>query len=491
MKALFFKSAVAAAMACALVLCSCERDDKEDQNNGQKLEKVGKVADLGSPDFTGFASGTLAQFGNRYAEIGSRLDQLMTERTEVINIRRNGEDDGENSLKAYMGIGGIRSTAMNYTSVDGYGKPVTLSARIYWPYDRKTGKNIEPDNIVISCHATAFDNTGAPSLQSKSDFGNLAIDGNLVIEPDYIGFGETSSMIQTYLCQNLIARNCFDALLAGIEAADGNKIPKLKKGYGTYVTGYSQGGGNALALTRYIETKASESDKTKINLIRSFVGSGPYNPELTFQCWLKDGQMTMPSLLAMVLQGFQSGGKSQFENFDLRQYFSDRFLSSGLLEALANKTLDMMSVVNVLKDYMPDAVHSTDKSILAYYDLDAIMSETAKNPNSDCMVRLHQGLEEENQLADGWTPKHPITFFYTSGDDMVPPENTYAAIEKFGNTGLVKKVDCGINQHIVAQLIYSLYAVALDGYRSDDNIVEIKDGMIISIINELISNFNM
>lgn len=488
----FMILSLACAMAFSSMLCSCDATDEQLQ--GEEPVTIGYIEDV---DEVFETQVWVKNF------LGDKCDSGMTEiimaimdslklKVDSVNVARNGADDSQNSLFALTGYGGLRSAPINYQSVDGNGKDITLSGRVFWPYSKMTGLNYPVDNVIIYCHETMFDESSTPSLNENNDFGKLAIDGNLVFVPDYIGFGTTGNLNQTYLCQNLIARNCMDGLLAAISVAGTKNISTLNPGYGTYIMGYSQGGGNAMALHRYIETMATEEQRNIINLKRSFIGSGPYNPSLTFDCWLEEGEMTMPTLLAMVLNGFKAGGKAAFVNYDLKNYFSERFNASGVLEKLANKELGMIKVVGALKDVFSGESerYKTNKSILEYYSLDPIMSDSAKNPNSYCMSILRAALEEENQLRDGWTPQHPISLFYTSGDDMVPAQNTLTAYEKWKDTGMVTKFDCEINQHIIAQIVYMVYAVGCDCYKSDKALGAMP-GAFTKLMNDLMKNVNL
>ncbi len=480
-------------MAFAGVISSCESEgiDETPAPESGTVVKGGEVKETEEPTF-GFEGIPLTM---------DELSQYFKESAQGEPIAEYYEEP-ENSMDALINLWsnrGVRQKVINYTSVDGSGNPIEISAVLYWPYSKKGSKpNISPNDVVIYCHETMFSAAEAPSAQASNNFGNLAIDGNLVVIPDYIGFGVTSEKHQTYLCQNLIARNCLDAILAAISAAGGADpdVPALNKNYGTYILGYSQGGGNGFALARYIETKATDAQRKTINLKRSFLGSGPYNPTLTFDCWLQDGKMTLPTLLAMVLQGFQAGGKQQLVGYNLDTYFSDLFLETGILKKLADKSMTTMEVVGALQ--VPDSIIvSSESTFMSYYKLPPLMSEAAKNPQSDCRRRLAECLEEENLLNEGWTPQHHITLFYTSGDDIVPSANTDAAYDMFkdipgvgSDKNMVTKFDCGINQHILAQIIYMVYAVGLDCYKSDAKLAPLP-APVQNIVNTLIGSLNL
>lgn len=120
-----------------------------------------------------------------------------------------------------------------YTSVTTNGEPVMLSAMACMPDEDCDYIN----NVIIACHITLAKNGQCPSEYNNSGSAtsdvsllmNLAGSGtalhapqssqtnyNLVILPDYEGFGITRSHTQPYLCEELTARQVVDAVRYGI-----------------------------------------------------------------------------------------------------------------------------------------------------------------------------------------------------------------------------------------------------------------------------------
>lgn len=454
----------------AAAFLSCSNDSLEtDQVPETKLSvSVGSVSQIEDISLSLPSSLNLILKTNDIKSLSVLVDSLV-EILEERNIRLNGPDE----LHEGKGIGGIRTAPFVYKSVDGKGEGIFLSGRLYWPYNKQTGDNIKASNVVLYCHETMYDESATPSLVETNEFGNLAVEGNLVVIPDYIGFGVSGSVCQTYLCHNLIARNCLDAVLAAIRMADGEKVSELAAGYGSYAIGYSQGGGNAMAFQRYVETEATSQQRDTVNFKRSFVGSGPYSPSVTYNSWYTDKEMTMPVLLAMVIQGFKAGGKDGFENCNVKNFFSMKFKQAVDLGKLEKKQLGMLALNMSLRVAFSSDMHMTSKSTMPYFPLDVIFCDSVLNKDSYSMKLLESAMEEENLLAEGWTPQHPISLFYSSGDDVVPPANSVAAFEKFKETGLVRQYDCKIKSHLLSAIPYAVFTLGLEGYKSDDGLSEL------------------
>jgi hypothetical protein len=89
----------------------------------------------------------------------------------------------------------------------------------------------------------------------------------MVVSPDYQGLGVSEKRPQAYLGHTINAAQCIDGLKAAYSYMEQEKI-KMKEGYSTLISGYSQGGGQALACQRHIETICiqKERDLNKIGL---------------------------------------------------------------------------------------------------------------------------------------------------------------------------------------------------------------------------------
>ena len=173
------------------------------------------------------------------------LDLLEQSRIDLLSAAQDLSDRYSGGNGTYNRNVSYKIVTLNYLSIDGKGNPITLSGKLTLPM--VGGKYIPIEDILLHCHATNLDMTGKGV--SPNSFKGMAAYSFAVVDPDYIGFGVTYVKPQTYLCHKLIARQCVDMELAAIEYMKSLGI-ELKEGYGTYVMGYSQGGGNSAAVEK-------------------------------------------------------------------------------------------------------------------------------------------------------------------------------------------------------------------------------------------------
>lgn len=378
-------------------------------------------------------------------------------------IRELAEDDGNNGGESTSKGYELYQATCNYKSTDASGKEIPLSATLYYPRD-PNAKGAIPllQGVIVSMPATRHqsqnpDDNGGMSAMGAT--GTLALKGYLVIEPNYIGFDVSADRIQTYLCHKLIARNAGEGLPIAITKFQENSKTKGKfvEGYGTYIIGYSQGGGNALALTRYLTVEAPEATKKVVNLKHTFCGGGPYDPFQTFEKWRTEDHMTLSALLPMVLYGHSEGHPEIYGDFpSLQPFFTEDYWNSDVRKNVATRN-------GGLVDAMKYDPLIADKSIprgligpVVYTS--KIASQAALTPGDPHYNALKKSLEAEIIYAD-WTPKTPILFYHDERDNVVPSLNTdlaYSALHAKAPT-LVERIETTevYGCHIIAQQKYS------------------------------------
>ena len=174
----------------------------------------------------------------------------------------NSSEDGPSGNNRALGY---QYTTIRYKSIGYDGGNVTLSALVVWPFNTLIA---DPDanNVIIGCHCTIGSNKERPTNFGHQDYsiqtdvgmmaccaktyGPGAAYENLVIIPDYQGFGATHGDVHPYLSQTLTARQVLDGVRAGI--AFYQQSHKLEKNWKSLSLGYSQGGSVAMAVQRYI-----------------------------------------------------------------------------------------------------------------------------------------------------------------------------------------------------------------------------------------------
>ena len=350
---------------------------------------------------------------------------------------------------------------LNYKSVDGNGNPVTLSGKLTLP--KVAGEYVMIEDILLHCHATNIDVTGKGV--SNATFKDMAAYSFAILDPDYMGFGVTSGKPQTYLCQKLIGRQCVDMELAALEYMKQEGV-QIKDGYGTYVMGYSQGGGNAMAVGRYLQvTDEGRQANAKVNLKGMFCGAGPYSPEGTFNHWLQSDSLSLSPVLSMVIKGQQEGHSDIMKNINLTSYFSEDYLVSGVPQAFDTGNLsNMLGLLNADKELesiqYPEPENPTTYDVLLlklmpWMQFSKIMSPEFSNPNSHIRQALLECLKLE--CVNDWTPRVPVELYTAPRDNVIPVQaNAIDTYEKFHGAGAnVTLVKAGeLANHITGQVAW-------------------------------------
>jgi len=108
---------------------------------------------------------------------------------------------------------------------------------------------------------------------------------NLVIMPDYEGYGVTRERAHPYLYQELTARQVVDGVKAGIELYKSSTSLSdirhpIRSDFRTISCGYSQGGSVSMATHRFIEQNNLDKE---LHFTGSICGDGPYDAIRTGQ----------------------------------------------------------------------------------------------------------------------------------------------------------------------------------------------------------------
>lgn len=314
---------------------------------------------------------------------------------------------------------------LTYTSVDAHNRPITLSAVLYYPTQTNgTASYKTIKYIFLNNHATITDDASSPSGggSAMGQVSYMTSEDALVVCPDYIGYGDSQSVIHPYMCQTLTARNVVDCLKAAI--ADAKTKTSFAANYYTINCGYSQGGGVAMAVARYLETEADEATQRLVNLRGSICGAGCYQQTLIFDDYEQRTSIDYPIYLPFVLQGMKEVyGESCMRDIDLADCFTAKFRESGILDVLNAKDTDVDALNTQLKTLFGGSC--------SFYD---IISADYRDHNSALYRAIRKSLKQ-NDLYDGWVPQHPITFYHYSQDEVVPYANTSKAVETFKAAG--------------------------------------------------------
>lgn len=449
-------------MLCAAfsLFMSCSSSDGNGQNNEQ-TPTTGTLVGVTSESVVSVDDmAALAAPNNENTALPEDLVLEQQNKDLVLRAAQNLNDQYSGGNGTYHSNVSFKVVTLNYTSIDGKGNPITLSGKLTLP--QVLGSYITIEDIILHCHATNIDMTGGGV--SPATFKEMGAYSFAVIDPDYIGFGVTSNKPQTYLCQKLIARQCVDMELAALEYMKQKGI-KLKAGYGTYVLGYSQGGGNALAVGRHLqETEHGKTANKDVNVKGLYCGAGPYNPVGTFEHWLKSDSLCLTAVLSMVIKGQQEGHAVIMSGTELTKYFSEAYLASGIPQAFDSNNLSNASGL-LLGDSKLTNIRYPDPQVKTAYEIcmglpwmqfSKIMSNEFADPNSHMRKALLQCLEMER--VDDWTPRMAVELYTAPRDNVIPvTANAYPVYEKFHAAGApVTLKEAGeLANHITGQVAWA------------------------------------
>lgn len=258
---------------------------------------------------------------------------------------------------------GYKYTRILYTSIDENNRPIQLSALVVWP-NNKRFKTPKADGLVIGCHVTITDNKECPSNYKNqswtTDVGMLAMAAkthgitsghgaafeNLVVIPDYQGYGISSDRIHPYLYQDLTARQVVDGVRAGLEFyAD---IKEFEDDWHSISMGYSQGGSVALAVHKYIEENNLSEE---LRFRGSLCGDGPYDPMSTVKRYVKEDKIFMPVAVGLILKGMVDANPYIRGKYTAADFFTQKFLDTGILDMIQKKDKDTGKIQNALMEY--------------------------------------------------------------------------------------------------------------------------------------------
>lgn len=313
----------------------------------------------------------------------------------------------------------VRMLSVTYTTEHPKGNPLNVSGALLISEDYSADFP-----TVVFNHGTYFDSNSAPSVdigklftpganeQSAADmiFGlALASAFNCaVLLPDYIGYGESKSVIHPYVHVESLGQTGLDFIRAFREYMASSKV---NAGDRVFITGYSEGGTAALALHKAIDAHPEEGLKVAGNV----AGSGVYDMLESYRAFLGNPNPVDPSMLSTYLW--------------VLGMFKEEFKYSKDWENIFSET-DHATLQGI--EY--DLSYSNSLGL----ELSDIASELL---HPDFIAGVQEGTDTEfinimrqNSLVD-FAPKDSLIFVYGSADNWVYPINSKNAYNKMREKG--------------------------------------------------------
>ena len=342
-----------------------------------------------------------------------------------------------------------------YLSHDPKGNPIWLSGWMAVPTESEGGA-ATADHVLFSAHYTLTKSSQWPSVSDPLDSYsfNFASNKPVMVEPDYYGCGITEQFDHPYCAADIMAEESVDMLVIAHDLLrDLHQMDCSTGQYPTYGIGSSQGASIILACQRYVENspKISEAERRAINWVRTCACAGAYNPMATLSYYYVRDGFSVANVVPQLLMGMVVGYPDIFGDTPAEAYFSEAFLEAGILEKIRCKQYSSEEISDFIK-----AANCASIS--------AMLSEEAKDMNSDISQKLLKAMGQSNLTRD-WSPRADIVLYYHPSDDVVPHLNLVSFVNGMKDRcqGKLETKQTVLSVHVMActdffaRMIYGSY----------------------------------
>ena len=311
------------------------------------------------------------------------------------------------------------------------GKSIEASGLLVLPtgYEAMEGFSL---SMVCDAHGTIFANREVPTANFLPNLNSVgagfsATAGFITIQPDAIGFGQSSDIIHPFMIKEPSADASIDMIQAVIEFARANYLPINGQ---LFLSGYSEGGYVTMATLKKLEENYSDT----IKVMAAAPMEAPYNMDLMAQGILSSEMMPVPAFPAFVAYSYAH----YYETVSLDQLISSTYSTS--MPTLFDGTLERVEIDTHLTYYTQELF--TTSAIGNYFS----------NPDDS-----FKSVMVENSLHN-WTPKSKMKLYHCDEDPVIPFAFSQEAYSNFVANGAtdVELVTMNGSDHSLecAQLAY-------------------------------------
>jgi len=292
---------------------------------------------------------------------------------------------------------GYIAYAIPYTTTDESGKEVKVSGLMTVPDGMPEAVSTQIGySIVSDDHGTIFANIDAPTVfaSSQNKPGGSAIiftsmAGFVTLQPDYIGFGDSSDHYHPFILRKSLANATVDFIKAAKSFAIKNGI---KLNGQVFVTGYSEGGYAAMATLQKIE---ADGEMT-VDLTAPM--AGPYALDPMAMGVLSKPKLSVPSFMANVAYAY-----AKTYNKPIAEIINEPYAS--MLDKLFNGENNRTEIDPKLTQ--------TTTGIDGLF-VQEFVTDFSQNPDN-----WFKKAVVENNLHT-WLPKSSVSLIHCIGDDVIP-----------------------------------------------------------------------
>ncbi len=335
-------------------------------------------------------SGTLDQPNNPTVVDGEMVVNFSQTMMKDILLEK-GVIDGNSTVFGYIAY------AIPYTTTDESGKEVQVSGLMVVPSGMPEAVSDQIGySIVSDDHGTIFANIEAPTVFARSQnvpdgsaiiFTSMA--GFVTLQPDYIGFGDSSEHYHPFILRKSLANATVDFIKAAKSFAIKNSI---KLNGQVFVTGYSEGGYAAMATLQKIE---ADGEMT-VDLTAPM--AGPYALDPMAMGVLNEPTLSVPSFMANVAYAYAKAYSKPVADL--------------INEPYASMLDDLFNGENNRTEIDPKLTQTTT-GIDGLFVQDFV-TDFFVNPDN-----WFKRAVIENNLHT-WVPKSSVRLIHCIGDDVIP-----------------------------------------------------------------------
>ena len=285
----------------------------------------------------------------------------------------------------------------------------------------------QPLPLLIYHRASLLTKESAPSLipgnmlvmdpitDERATMIMLALQGYIVLAPDYTGYGSSDDIRHPYLYKKSVTQTSLDMFFSVTEALKDIGISFKKD---VFVMGYSQGAHGAMAFAQGFQN----SNRNDFSLKALAAGGGPYDVLETIKELL--GQDSINQITTLLF----TQSYSYIYNWDL-----STILKRDSYEEVIESAFDYEDIAEPA-DKLPN------KASLLFQS--QFIEDIQRGNNSSIQKNL-----EENSVYK-WSPSAPVFLFHARNDTIVPYRNMQIASSYFSRNGSssVTTKDCNFKR---------------------------------------------
>jgi len=256
----------------------------------------------------------------------------------------------------------------------------------------------------------------APSVDPNNELFLLlefmASTGFIITLPDYLGFGNSSSMFHPYLHKESTTTTVLDMQRAVKELVANylNEESGIEMNKDLYITGYSQGGWATMALQQEIEERFAG----EFNLKASACGAGPYDLTYINDYVLALEEYPMPYFLGYIFNSYYNleGITTPIDEVFMPPYDERIPLLYDGTKAGEEINNNLVNTISLL-----------------------FTADYISNYNSDAKYASITNMLEENSIT-AWQTTTPTRLYHGTDDTFVPPMVSNRIFQDFLNQGV-------------------------------------------------------